>query len=71
VSDGGKTFERLAGNTLRGRIRRYEFWMRLFKVFELCEQFIVLPVAYFGLIKHVIKVVVLSNLVAQLLDSFL
>ncbi len=69
MPDGGKTFERPAGNTLSGRIGRYELRICLLQHLQLGKKFIILPVADFGLIEDVIEIIVLPNLTTQLLDS--
>ncbi|MBA7481319.1 hypothetical protein ES707_16789 [subsurface metagenome] len=69
MPDGGKTFERPAGNTLSGRIGRYKLRICLLQCLQPGKEFIILPVADFGLIKHVIKVIVPSNLFTKLLNS--
>ncbi len=69
MPDGGKTFERPAGNTLSGRIGRYELRICLLGRLQLGKEFIILPVGDFGLIEDLREVIVLSYFFTKLLDS--
>jgi len=68
VPDGGKTFERPAGNTLSGRIGRNKLRICALQCLQLGKEFVILPVGDFGLIEHIIEVIVLSYFGTKLLD---
>ena len=61
MPDGGKTFKGPPGDTLSGRIGRDELGICLLQGFKLGKEGIVLPIADFRPVEHVVEVVVLAN----------
>lgn len=71
MNDLGKRLEGSPAHPLRRRVRRDQVGVGLLQLLELPEQAVVLGVGDGGIIEHIIAVVVVIDLLAQLRDALL
>ena len=66
-----ESFTRLAADALRGRIGRDQFGMFGLELFQLVHQPVEFRVRDFGIIEHVVAVLVMANIFSQALNVVL
>jgi hypothetical protein len=71
VLNRGKLVQRRRANLLRRRVRRRQFWMRLFEVGEPAKEPVIVRVTDQRVVENVVLKIVFLDLLTQLEDLFL